>query len=115
LHLHVDCVDRTVAAALRRTDIPPGAAWSAHTIVLKGETYWIRWLAADQLKSTNPFPLLARSFRNARHEMGAWTIALVGAVSPGGKPGFYLLANRANPAAGDEGSSEDLQDHSCRL
>jgi CDP-diacylglycerol pyrophosphatase len=46
--------------------------------------------------------------------MGAWTLALAGAVRADGSMGFYLLADRANPAAGDPGSAEDLQDHACR-
>jgi len=114
LHLHIDCVDPTVAEALRQVIISPDAAWPAHTVVLKGRSYWIRWLGADRLKSTNPFRLLAESFPNARREMGAWTVALVGAVAPSGEPGFYLLADRANPRGGDRGSSESLQDHGCR-
>lgn len=114
LHFHIDCVDRPVAATLSRIVIPPDAAWPAHTVMLNGQTYWIRWLAADQLQSTNPFRLLVTSFPNARREMGAWTIALIGAVNPSGKPGFYLLADRANPALGNRGSSESLQDHTCR-
>ncbi len=113
LHLHIDCLDRTVAGTLRQVVISPDAAWPAHTVMLKGHSYWIRWLAGDRLKSTNPFQLLAQSFPDARREMGAWTVALVGAVRPNGEAGFYLLADRANPAGGDWGSSESLQDPAC--
>lgn len=113
LHLHIDCLDKGVAAALRRLAVPHDAAWSAHTVTLKGHPYRVRWLAEGELVAANPFDLLARSFPNARHEMGAWTIALVGAAGPKGEPGFYLLADRVDPAAGDRASAEELQDHAC--
>jgi CDP-diacylglycerol pyrophosphatase len=110
LHLHIDCLDRTVAAALRQAAVPHDGDWAAHRVTLHGHAYRIRWLAADQLASTNPFELLADSLPNARREMAAWTIALVGA--PEG--GLYLLADRVHPAAGDRASAEELQDHDCR-
>ena len=113
LHLHVDCVDGGVAAALHAAAPPPSAAWAAQPLMLKGRAYRVRWLAADQLAAANPFKLLAETMPGARAAMGAWTLALVGGVGPGGKPGFYLLADRADPAAGDPASAEDLQDHAC--
>jgi CDP-diacylglycerol pyrophosphatase len=115
LHLHIDCLDRTVRAALRNADIPPGGRWSQHALSLKGRDYRVRWLDAAQLESADPFKLLAQSMPGARQDMGAWTLALVGAVRTDGSTGFYLLADRASPAAGDPGSAEDLQDHGCRL
>jgi len=111
LHLHIDCVDAGVAASLRATEVP--ASGSDRPITLKGHPYRVRWLAADQLDATNPFKVLAQTMPGAREAMGAWTLALVGGVRPDGQPGFYLLANRADPAAGDPGSAEELQDHSC--
>jgi CDP-diacylglycerol pyrophosphatase len=62
-------------------------------------THLNRWLAAQALL--------------ADREMGAWTLALIGAVGPDGAPGFYLLADRADPASGDRGSAEELRDHAC--
>ena len=114
LHLHIDCLDKDVAAALRRLVVPHDDAWPTHKVTLDGHPYRIRWLAADRLASANPFQLLIQSFPDARHAMGAWTIALVGAVGPAGEPGFYLLADRVDPAAGDRASAEELQDHACR-
>lgn len=111
LHLHIDCVDATVAAALRGVDVP--ASWTPQPIILKGRPYHVRWLAADRLDATNPFKLLARTVPGAGRAMGAWTLALVGGESRRGQPGFYLLAGRADPASGDPGSAEALQDHAC--
>ena len=42
-------------------------------------------------------------------------LVLVGAVRSDGAPGFYLLADRADPARGDKASGEELQDHDCRI
>jgi CDP-diacylglycerol pyrophosphatase len=113
LHLHIDCIDHTVGAALEMADVPRTGRWADHSIELKGHRYRIRWLGADELASTNPFKLLAAALPGARREMGAWTIALVGAARADGAQGFYLLADRADPAAGDSGSAEELQDHDC--
>ena len=114
LHLHIDCLDGAVGAVLKTADVPPDGRWSARPLSLKGRAYRVRWLDAARLEAANPFSILAESLPGARGNMGAWTLALVGAVRADGSPGFYLLADRADPAAGDPGSAEDLQDHACR-
>jgi CDP-diacylglycerol pyrophosphatase len=114
LHLHIDCVDAPVAAALRQAAISRADAWTQRTVALKGHAYRVRWLDADQLAQTNPFTLLAQAFPDARRELGAWTLALIGATGPGGAAGFYLLTDRLDPASGDRASAEELQDHTCR-
>jgi CDP-diacylglycerol pyrophosphatase len=40
---------------------------------------------------------------------------VTGAVFPNGKPGFYLLSDRAAVAGMDMGSSESLLDHDCAV
>jgi len=113
LHLHVDCLDGAVGAALRAAPPPPtDGRWSQ--VRLKGHAYRLRWLDAAALSSANPFKLVAGELPGARKAMGAWTLALVGARRADGAEGFYLLADRADPAAGDRGSAEELQDHDCR-
>jgi CDP-diacylglycerol pyrophosphatase len=69
---------------------------------------------ASDLADVNPFLLLAESAPDARAHMGDYTLFLTGA-SFAGRPGFILLADRANPLRGDFGSSESLQDHACAL
>jgi CDP-diacylglycerol pyrophosphatase len=113
LHLHVDCLDASVGAVLAADGIAHDGRWTS--LRLKGHVYRARWIADGALKAANPFKLLATEMPGARRAMGAWTLALVGARGPGGAPGFYLLADRAAPAAGDYGSAEELQDHACRL
>ena len=113
LHLHVDCLDASVGAALGAAEIPHDGRWAS--VQLKGHGYRVRWLGDTALATTNPFKLLAASLPGARQYMGAWTLALVGARGPDGAQGFYLLADRADPAAGDRGSAEELQDPACRV
>ena len=47
--------------------------------------------------------------------MGRETLTVVGATFPDGKPGFYLLADRANIETMDRASSETLLDHDCAV
>jgi CDP-diacylglycerol pyrophosphatase len=44
--------------------------------------------------------------------MGAWTLVLAG-NNVHGRPGFYLMAARADPAVGERASGEELQDQAC--
>jgi CDP-diacylglycerol pyrophosphatase len=113
LHLHIDCVDKSVAFDLRRFAVKHDDAWDKREITLHGHLYWTRWIDEDRLASVNPFELLAGTFPGARQQMGGWTIALVGATGPVGEPGFYLLADRVDLAKGDRASAEELQDHAC--
>lgn len=114
LHLHMDCLDSAVGAALQKGEAAWSAGWPGGAIRLKGHRYRVRWLDADTLQTENPFKLLAQDMPGARQAMGAWTLALVGAELADGAQGFLLLADRADPAAGDAGSAEELQDHDCR-
>ncbi len=112
LHLHLDCLDADVAEALRRAD-DIGGPWSRAVVTLKGRRYHLRWIEGDRAPP-DLFELLAQEMPGARGNMGAWTLALVGAQRRGGAPGFVALAARADPLRGDRGSAEELQDHSCR-
>jgi CDP-diacylglycerol pyrophosphatase len=114
LHLHMDCVDLSVGAALQAAAIPRTGRWASHVVPLHGHPYRVRWLKADALEAANPFTLLAGEMPGARRAMGAWTIALIGATGDDGAPGFYILADRVDLAAHDDASSEELQDHACK-
>jgi CDP-diacylglycerol pyrophosphatase len=113
LHLHVDCLTPQSLAALV-TDAPKVTArWSRTPFMLDGHPYYAVRLMGE-LPPADPFHLLADGVPGARVAMGAWTLVLVGADF-GGRPGFILLANRADPLHGDFGSGEELQDHDCRI
>lgn len=103
LHVHVDCIRADVHDALARHPVGPG--WAPFPEPLAGAGYLA--MAVDDLDAVNPFALLADGVPGARADMGAHTLAVVGAYLPDGRPGFVLLANSAGP----EASSEDLQDH----
>ena len=65
--------------------------------------------------AADPFRVLAHGMPGAAKDMAAWTLVLAGATFEGGKPGFVLLAGRADPAHGDFASGEELQDHECAI
>lgn len=106
LHLHIDCLSAPTITALARA--AAGPRWAPLT--LAGHPYLIRRLQGPVLH-VDPYHLLAGSVPGAAGHMGEWTLALAG--DPDGRD-LLLLAGRADPAHGDEGSAEELQDHDCR-
>jgi CDP-diacylglycerol pyrophosphatase len=114
LHLHVDCLRVDVRDELRRSGPRIGYAWSRrHTLTLAGQPYHVIRIDGEDIAGLDPFRRLAEGMGVPRGQMGAWTLVLAGATFEGGKPGFFLAAGRADPARGDNGSGEDLQDHDC--
>ena len=112
LHLQIDCLDKDVVAALASYPDALDTQWRPMTVELKGRRYWARKLDSEDFSDVSPFRLLADGIDGARTEMGIWSLAAVGAVFSG-KPGFILLADRADQTAG--GRAEDLQDHDCAI
>ncbi len=112
LHLHVDCIDKDVAAALGAYSSDLDDQWRPMTVALKGRHYWARRLDSPDLTDASPFRLLANGIAGAKGEMGLWSLAAVGADFSG-RPGFILLADHAELTAG--GRAEDLQDHACTI
>jgi CDP-diacylglycerol pyrophosphatase len=114
LHIHIDCLRQDVRDALTRHLGALGDAWAPFPVPLGGERYIARRLLAPTLAGANPFLMLARSSPEVRANMGDYTLVVAGAAFAG-KPGFVLLADRADRAAGNFGSGEELQDHECTL
>ena len=112
LHLHVDCLDKDVAAALGSYASSLDDQWRPMAVALKGRHYFARRLESSDLTDASPFRLLADGLPGAKEEMGLWSLAAVGATFFG-QPGFILLADHAELAAG--GHAEDLQDHDCQI
>ncbi len=112
LHLHIDCLDKAVAAEIAAEAPGLDAQWRPMGEALKGRRYWARRLDESDLAKASPFLWLADGLAGARLELGLWSLALVGAEFDG-KPGFVLLADHAELTAG--GHAEDLQDHSCAV
>jgi CDP-diacylglycerol pyrophosphatase len=111
LHIHIDCVRADVHDALRSAAGAIGPAWAPLPILLVGHTYWAMWVGGTDLDA-DPFTLLADGLDGARTDMGSHTLVVVGATDPAGRPGFVVLADRADADTGAGG--EELQDHdSC--
>jgi CDP-diacylglycerol pyrophosphatase len=113
LHLHVDCLTPAARAAIDALAPRLTRAWSAQPFEIAGHPYFALRFEGDAPRF-DPFRLLADDIPGARGRMGAWTLVMAG-VEVGGRPGFVLLAGRADPMHGEFASGEMLQDHDCAL
>lgn len=128
LHIHIDCIDPSVAAALRDHPNAVRPDWSPFPVLLAGKPYEAMRIDGETLMA-DPFRLLAEKLDGSRAHMGEYTLVLVGAqfestpgvstpgvATPGvSTPGFILLAGRARLSEGNVGNGEALQDHACRI
>jgi CDP-diacylglycerol pyrophosphatase len=115
LHIHVDCLRPDVKQALHDHAGEIGEAWSPLDVSLAGSHYVVRRVAGTELGEADPFHLLADGLAGARAHMGEETLVVVGTVFRDNKPGFYLLSDRADLAAGHRAGGEQLLDHACAL
>lgn len=113
LHIHVDCVRLDVADALARYAADIGPAWATFPVPLVGHRYSAMTVEGENLDAVDPFRLLADGIAGAREDMGSQTLVVVGAYLPGGRPGFVILADHVDVAAGDTAGGEALQDHAA--
>lgn len=105
LHIHLDCLSQAVHTALAAHAAAIGPRWAPVPGGIAGHPY-LAMRVTDL--SQNPFKLMAATLPGAAADMGHHTLAVVGRAA-----GFILLADKANLAAGDRASSEELQDHAC--
>ena len=113
LHIHIDCLRADVHEALRRHAAAVGDTWAAFPVPLAGHTYTAIAVPGEELV-VNPFALLADGLPGASADMGINTLVVVGATDVHGRPGFIVLADRADGETGDFAGGEALQDHeSC--
>jgi CDP-diacylglycerol pyrophosphatase len=110
LHIHIDCVRADVRQALAARAGDIGPTWESLSVPLAGQSYEAMAVDGDELDAVNPFRLLADGLA-AGDSMGAQTLVVVGSTGPDGRPGFVLLAGRADSAVAGSGHGEDLQDH----
>jgi CDP-diacylglycerol pyrophosphatase len=115
LHIHIDCIRPDVHDALAANLNTLTAAWAPFPVPLAGQTYRAIRINQESLDGVDPFRVLADADPTARANMGAHTLVLVGATFADGVGGFVLLDNQANVMAGDRGSGEELQDHTCAI
>jgi len=114
LHIHIDCIRPEVRQALKANDAKIGNAWAVLDVDLAGHRYRAMRLNGENLQR-NPFKILSEGDEEAGAGMGRETLTVVGATFPDGKPGFYLLADRASIETMDRASSETLLDHDCAV
>ena len=105
LHVHVDCVAIPVVKALAEYASALDDQWRAMTVPLKGRVYFARRVDSADLRDVAPLKLLADGVEGARAQMGAYSLAAIGATFDG-KPGFILLADQFSLEGG--GHAEDL-------
>jgi CDP-diacylglycerol pyrophosphatase len=110
LNLRLDCIDKTVASALRGYAGPLDAQWREMEMPLKGRRYWARTLDSSDLADSAPFRLMAGELPGAESDLADWSLAAIGALRDG-KPGFVLLANKVDATGG--GRASDLLDREC--
>jgi CDP-diacylglycerol pyrophosphatase len=107
LHIHLDCVRADIRETVNRRIRDIGPDWAPFPEPLRGHPYRAMLVEGDMLDAANPVQLLAKR----AEDMGLETLVVVGAYLPDGQPGFVVLASRADPAAGNPGAGEELQDH----
>jgi CDP-diacylglycerol pyrophosphatase len=114
LHIHIDCVAPETRAALGAHAGELTTDWRPLSFDLSGRRYSARRLDSSDLSDADPFRLLADGDAGAGAHMAIETLVVAGATFASGV-GFILLADRADPAAGDVAHGEDLLDHSCAV
>jgi CDP-diacylglycerol pyrophosphatase len=114
LHIHIDCISPKTRWALIEHLSSIGTDWAALLVKLNGHTYRARRIYSTDLRNVNPFELLSQE-HEAKNNMRAQTLVIVGVKFENGKQGFILLADTANLLYGDRGSGEELLDHSCAV
>jgi len=109
LHIHLDCMRRSVMAALKAHGGAVGEAWSPFPVPLEEVPYIALRVPADAVADFNPFAALAHvpGWQGHLHDA---TFAAVEAVPEDPRGGMILLAYRE-----PEASAEYLMDHSCRM
>jgi CDP-diacylglycerol pyrophosphatase len=110
LHIHIDCLRADVHEALERHVAAIGGEWAPFPESLAGDRYSAIAVPGEEL-GADPFRLLADGVPGAGADMGRRTLVVVGAVLGDGRPGFIVLAGLVDPATGDTGGGEAVQDH----
>lgn len=110
LHIHVDCVRADVRQVLSAHINDIGTTWQPLPVTLVGQQYRALAVWGEDLSAVNPFRLLADGLP-AGDTMGAQSLVVVGRTGADGRPGFVVLAGRADAASPGSGHGEDLQDH----
>jgi CDP-diacylglycerol pyrophosphatase len=115
LHIHIDCIRPDVRETLNANLDRIGTTWAPFPEPLAGKNYRAIRINQETLDGWDPFRTLADGDAQARGEMGMHTLVLVGVTFSDKTNGFVLLDDHADLPAGDRGSGELLEDHSCAI
>lgn len=109
LHIHIDCVRADVRETLSQHIGDVGSDWAPFPHPLRGHPYLAMAVEGENLDAANPVQVLAKR----ADDMGLETLVVVGTYLSNWQPGFILLAGHADPAIGNRGAGEELQDHTA--
>ena len=115
LHIHIDCINPEVKAALAAHLDRVGTTWAPFPVPLAGHSYRAVRINQETLDGVNPFRVLADGDTATAAEMGLHTLVLVGETFADGTRGFVLLDDKADLMSGDRASGESLEDHTCAV
>ncbi|WP_342109208.1 CDP-diacylglycerol diphosphatase [Methylobacterium sp. SI9] len=109
LHIHLDCMRRSVMAALKAHGSAVGETWAPFPVPLADDDYLALRVPADAVERFNPFEALSRvpGWRGRLHDV---SFAAVAADPDDPASGMIVLAYRM-----PEASAEELMDHECRV
>jgi len=112
LHIHMDCVEPRLRAALVAHEAQIGTQWSGRPLRLAGHDYFVLKIKAADLDAIDPFRLLERRLPDPARQMADQVLSVVGAQFSDGAPGFYVL----DSPAGEHGATSDVVlDRSCSV
>jgi CDP-diacylglycerol pyrophosphatase len=106
LHIHLDCIQPTVRAALKRHSHRLRETWSALPVPLVGH-FLVRRINAAEVDSFNPFAALMH-LPGQVPDLRAMSFAVIAREQNDPDKGFYMLAYRSRKA-----HAEKLLDHGC--
>jgi CDP-diacylglycerol pyrophosphatase len=112
LHIHIDCMQPEVAAALSAQRASLDTSWRELDRPLAGHRYRARLITDATLRDSDPFALLLADTRARGESMADQTLLLTGTTLADGQPAFILLNDHVHGL--DHASAEELLDHSCR-
>ena len=106
LHIHIECTSPRVAQEVAAIAPLPEVGWQGPQRIGTVD-YWLMSVEADDLSTVDVIGRVAALVSAHSESMAATNITVLGATLPGGRAGFYILANTTNQP------SEDLLDHDC--
>ncbi len=114
LHIHVDCVRSHALDLLHESMAEIGAGkWIHLKVPMAGTRYWALFLDTDDLSRINVFQLAKSGLQIKPDEQSSLSVAVLGAIKPDGRHGFYLLADMGPTDHSRYAHAEFLLDHSC--